>query len=155
MPWTLGAVVHDPAVRKLCPKRYPGHPKGCPNYGKRRTCPPHAPLFMDIQDIEWPTFVIWNRFDFGAHVWRMRVKHPKWSERQLACCLYWQGTARKKLNEEIEKFKRSHANYTVTRCPEAMGVNVTETMKHLGIVLEWPPERYAYQVAIGFVRVSG
>jgi len=32
--------------------------------------------------------------------------------------------------------------------PEAMGVNVTETMKRVGIELEWPPVNVAYQIAL-------
>jgi len=31
---------------------------------------------------------------------------------------------------------------------EANGVNVTATMKKIGIELEWPPREYAYQVAV-------
>jgi hypothetical protein len=86
----------------------------------------------------------------------MQTRHPDWSDRQLACCLYWQGTARKALNRVIERFKRqARLAYEVTRCPEAMGVNVTATMKGLGILLEWPPKNYAYQVAVGFVRADG
>lgn len=152
MPWDFVALVHDPEVRKLCPRRYPGHPKGCPNYGKKAGCPPQAPLLLDINEPSWRTAVIWNRFEFGEHVERMRSKHPDWSERQLECCLYWQGTARKALKEQIKHFKRSYPFYEITRCPEAMGVDVTATMKRAGIKLEWPPERYAYQVAVGFVR---
>lgn len=33
-----------------------------------------------------------------------------------------------------------------------MGINVTETMKELGITLEWPPQKWTYQVAIAGVR---
>lgn len=110
MPWNMVDVVYEPSVRELCPKRYPNHAKGCPNYGKKASCPPRAPLFVDIYDPSHMTFVIWNQFDFGAHVARMKAKHPEWSERQLACCLYWQGTARKVLAIEIEGFK---ATYTL------------------------------------------
>ena len=34
------------SVRSLCSKEYPNHPHGCPNFGKRDTCPPKA-LFWD------------------------------------------------------------------------------------------------------------
>lgn len=107
---------------------------------------------MKICDFARPFAIIWNRFDFGAHVARMKEKHPGWSERQLACCLYWQGTARKTLGVEIAEFEREYPSYEVTCCPEGLGVNVTATMKSLGIELEWLPEQYAYQVAVGFVR---
>jgi hypothetical protein len=79
----------------------------------------------------------------------MKRKHPNWTDRQLYCCLYWQGTARKNLKNEITKFKKSFSNHIVTTCPEAMGVNITEVMKdNADIELEWPPISISYQVAI-------
>ena len=41
----------------------------------------------------------------------------------------------------------------VLYCPEAMGVNVTETMKNVGIILEWPPETVTYQIVIAGSRL--
>jgi hypothetical protein len=82
----------------------------------------------------------------------MRRKHPEWSWRQLSCCLYWQGGARKRLREEVEKLLRRlgapDERVVVVRCPEACGVNVTETMRRAGVDLEWPPVIIAYQVAL-------
>ncbi len=151
MGWRFCDVVIRPEVRSLCARRYPGHPHGCPNHGKRATCPPQAPLFADICDPGYPTALIWNRFEFGAHVERMRRKHPEWSKRQLACCLYWQGGARKALEERIRTFATRYPTWTVTRCPEAMGVDVTASMARIGIALEWPPESCTYQVAVAFM----
>ncbi len=78
----------------------------------------------------------------------MRAKHPKWSKRQVECCLYWQGTARKTLREKINAFVWKHPHYSIISCPEGAGVNVTETMKRAGIELEWPPVNYTYQIVI-------
>lgn len=147
-------VAVDLSVRKRCTRRYPGHPRGCPNYGKHPRCPPRAPLITDEINPHFPVFVIWNRFDFGAHVERMRERHPEWSERQLANCLYWQGTARKQLRKGLEEFNSKYPGYTVATTPEAMGVNVTETMKRAGVELEWPPVRYAYQVAVAYLKAD-
>ena len=36
-----------PAV-SLCLQPYPGHPRGCPNVGRRAECPPKAKPFWDI-----------------------------------------------------------------------------------------------------------
>jgi predicted metal-binding protein len=142
--------VMDIRVRDLCTKPYAGHPKGCPNYNKKETCPPRAPLLTDWLEFDYPIFAIWNRFPIFKHVLNLKKKHPNWSERQLHCCLYWQGTARKQLQRIITQFKHAnpHQIYAITTCPEAMGVNVTETMKRIGIELEWPPRRYAYQIAL-------
>lgn len=146
---TVVEPVIDNSVRRLCVKEYRGHPKGCPNFGKRPTCPPQAPLLWKVLDLDKPVFCIWNRFDFGTHVDKMREMHPDWSQHQLRNCLYWQGTARKQLRGRIAKLvKLLDFDPVVLTCPEACGVNVTETVRSLGLELEWPPEEYAYQVAL-------
>lgn len=136
-------------IHSLCVRPYPNHKKGCPNYGRKKGCPPGVPMFDSFYDLSRPIYAIYNIFDFKGHVDRMRAKHPDWSKRQLECCLYWQGTARKKLKERIEIFKRlAGERYVVNAVPEAMGVNVTETMKRVGVELEWPPINVAHQVAM-------
>jgi predicted metal-binding protein len=150
MPFQLITPIIQPEVRNLCVKPYPGHPKGCPNFNKNCWCPPTVELFQEVADLTKPIYVIWNEFDFGEHCAKMRLKHPNWSQRQVECCLYWQGTARKQLSKEIDKFKEEYKADFITRCPEAMGINVTETMKSIGILLEWPPVSKTYQVAIAY-----
>jgi predicted metal-binding protein len=146
--------VVDPAVRRLCYKAYPNHPKGCPNFDKKDGCPPGAPDIRDTLDFEKPIYAVWNKFPFGDHVRKMLACHPDWSHRQLECCLYWQGTARKQLREHINTALAELGPATVVKTPEAQGVNVTETMKKIGIELEWPPKEWAYQVAlIGTPRI--
>lgn len=152
--WIVSPVV-DPSVRSLCTRPYEGHPRGCPNWGKRSTCPPDAPLLPDLLDLSKPVYCICNVFDLGHHVAEMQHKHPEWSVRQLRCCLYWQGRARRELKSEIERFHRDHRELIIVMCPEACGVNVTETMKRVGIQLEWPPISKTYQVAlVGTRRVT-
>lgn len=141
-------LVIEHSVRNLCVKPYPGHKHGCPNFGKRVICPPNAPLIEDILDLTKPTYIIFNKFDLGAHIHNMQIKHPDWSYRQLVCCLYWQGTARKQLKEKVKQALKESPGLYVLYCPEACGVNITATMKNLGIDLEWPPKQYTYQVAI-------
>jgi hypothetical protein len=144
----------DYEVRNLCFRSYPGHPKGCPNFGKRPSCPPKAPILSMVMDLDQPVYAIWNVFDFGRHTQRMNVVHPGWSRRQLECCLYWQGTARKQLQAEINQFlSEMDGLWTVIKCPEALGVNVTETMKSIGEHLEWPPVTKTYQVALAGIII--
>lgn len=133
--------VITPRVRKLCTKPYPHHPKGCPNYGKRDTCPPACKMFDKVFHWDRDIWALWVEMDFGTHVSRMRALHPEWSRRQLECCLYWQGSARAYLRKMTDEWVAGHipGNYLVTECPEAMGVNVTETMRSIGVTLEWPP----------------
>lgn len=151
MPWSSVSVCMLPmGPGELCQRRYHGHPRGCPNYQKRATCPPKAGVWSSAYLCSRRWFAIWNAFDFGAHVERMRVAHPAWSERQLANCLYWQGGARKKLREEVARFLRDIAGLrpAVEYVPEAHGVDVTATMLTANVRLEWPPQTVAYQVAL-------
>lgn len=140
--------VVDHSVRGLCVKSYPGHTKGCPNYRRKEGCPPDAPFFEDVYDLTKPVFAIINRFDLAEHRERMQLSNPSWSRRQLDCCLYWQPKARKHLMVGIRQFLKEHLDYHVTTCPEAMGIEITKTLAPSGIILEWPPDKYVYQVAL-------
>lgn len=148
-------IVIDYSVRELCPRPYPNHPKGCPNFGKRPMCPPSSFFLEDVYDLSSGFWVVWINFDFAFHRRNMRRKHPNWSQRQIDCCLYWQGTANKMLREEVAEvayYLEGRGDWLVTFCPEAMGVNVTATMKKLDVKLEWPPKTVVYKVAIFGVR---
>jgi len=148
--------VIDNTMRSLCVAPYPDHAHGCPNFNKKRGCPPSAPLLKDLilLDIRQHIYAIYNVFDFKTHCDKMREKHPDWSRRQIECCLYWQGTARKHLKKKIEAFLWKHPHYIHIECPEAAGVNLTETMRDAGITLEWPPVNYAYQIALAGIPVE-
>lgn len=121
--------VIDYSVRGLCRRPYPWHPKGCPNFNYKKGCPPKALALGEVFDLCQPVFVIYNVFDFKTHVRKMKRILPGWSQAQLTCCIYWQGTARKQLDERIADFLVEHPDYRVTKLPEAMGVNITATMK--------------------------
>ena len=60
------------AVRDMCKMPYAGHPAGCPNFGRKRTCPPQAPLFEDIFDLTQPVYVIIYSFDMAIHRSKLR-----------------------------------------------------------------------------------
>jgi predicted metal-binding protein len=144
---------HD--VRQLCVKPYYNHPHGCPNYGKKATCPPHVPLYDEIYDISAPTFVIYNIFDLRAHIDKMRINNPTWNDRQLRICLYWEPKARKQLEEIIQDFRNIYDpchEYGVERCPEGMGVDLVATMASIGITLKFPPDDIAYQIAVAAIK---
>lgn len=136
------------SVRGLCAKPYEGHPKGCPNFRSRETCPPTAPFFGDAFDLSKPVYAITETFNLAAHVLSMKRKHPDWSDRQARCCLYWQGGVRKALNDSVNRFLQHHPGLICTDCPEAMGVDVTATMAAVGVQLEWPPESYVTKIAL-------
>lgn len=150
----LVELVLDVGVRELCWWAYPNHPRGCPNYGRRDGCPPAAPLIGDVLDLTEDVWAIWIEFDLAAHRERMLVKHPQWSKQQTDCCLYWQGRANAELHRRVVNFCISEVLFEPVRpwtalyCPEAMGVNVTETMRNVGVELEWPPENIVRKIAI-------
>ena len=148
MPFALITPVISRQMRALCVKPYAGHAKGCPKFGKCDSCPPAIRFFEKYFDLGQPLYAVWNVFPFGEHVERMRAKHPAWSPRQLACVYYWQNGARRQLEREIEEFLLTHPGLVVTRCPEARGQNVTETLAAAGVQLEWPPTNFALQVAV-------
>lgn len=147
-------LVLDCGVRDLCRQAYPNRPRGCPNYGKRDACPPQAPLIGDVLDLSEGVWAVWVEFDLAAHRERMQEKHPNWSRRQLDCCLYWQGGVKTQLRHEVTSLctmmclSYPETKWTALYIPEAMGVNVTETMRGIGVELEWPPERIVRKVAI-------
>jgi hypothetical protein len=138
----------DNTFRNFCKLPYPNHKRGCPNYGVRKTCPPNARYLHEILDLARPVYVVFNIFDFGNHVAKMKSRHPQWSDRQTANCLYWQGTARKQLKEKVREFLKDRRGLLPVYCPEACGVNVTATMAEIGEILEWPPKTKTYQVAL-------
>jgi hypothetical protein len=126
----------------LCRLPYPDHPKGCPNV---RRC---ATVARRLDTFTRPHYtLIWTEFDLAAHVERMRAKHPRWSDRQCRCVLYWQGTARKALREACEPWRE--AGWSIIYCPEIHGVDVTATMLRCADVhLEWPVQHIARTVAL-------
>ena len=152
MDWQLvNPVLLSHAPGSLCCLEYPNHPYGCPNYGKKVGCPPMAKPLRMLIDLS-PVYIVWNVFPFGRHIQKMKSGHPKWSERQVRCCLYWQGTARKQLRVKVNKFLLVHPDMCIVWCPEASGVNVTQTMATINNILEWPPENITYQVVLAGKR---
>lgn len=144
-------VVIDYGVRALCATPYPGHRHGCPKFNAGHPdCPPDAPLIQNFFDMTSQFYVVVNNFNLKQHMDNLSKNHPHWTDRQLRCCLYWQKSARKQLAEKVrevlslDRFK----GFVAVNCPEAMGVNVTETLQRSGIKLEWPPVHFARQVAL-------
>ena len=150
MPYAQATPVIDYSLRSLCARPYEGHPRGCPNHNHSPRCPPLAPRLHEVYDMSGSFWVVYSIFPLGEHVERMRAAHPDWSSRQLACVLYWQGTARRRLRGEVERFRAAHpeAEWLVETTPEAMGCDVTATMRSIGVALAWPPKNVVYHVAL-------
>ena len=119
-----------------CKLPYPGHPKGCPNYGKRQDCPPNTPFVLDLLDESKKMYLVYSEFNLDNHVEKMRFKFPTWSERQLRNVLYWQPTSKKQLRERCTiACEIFGCRYVLTK-GEAYGVNFYATAFHSGLKLE-------------------
>lgn len=135
--------------QKFCCLPYQGHPKGCPNYGKKKGCPPNSHKVDEILDFKKDIFLIYTEFKIGEYAEKIRKIHPNWSNRQIYCCLYWQRRARKFQREEEQKCKKEKDINLLLTCPEANGVNVNLLMNRIGVKLEWPPRKITRLVSLG------
>ena len=144
--WIHDKLVIDYRAREWCKLPYPNHPKGCPNYGNRESCPPRAPLIENFFDLKRPILAVFCGFKLNEHVERMRILHPDWSERQLKCVLYWQRSVNKRLRGLCKLYSYTYAGSIYTLCPEAMGLNVIKTMKRVGLPIHSRPEDIVFKV---------
>lgn len=150
-----GSLVVQDLARKWCLLPYPGHPKGCPNYGVKDICPPNVRMVHDAFDLTFPHWFVIYKFDLAAHALEMGRRHPEWSDRQCRCCLYWQGTVRHNLMEEASAFAATVERSGITLCPEAMGVNVFRTCHRHRVMIRKNPRDIVYKVAlVGRKRTS-
>jgi hypothetical protein len=121
-----------------------------------------APLFEDVFDTSQNIWALWAEYDIAYHRERQRERHPGWSERALVNPRHWQGTVRKFLREKAQQLLeiaagcqprlRDSQGFFYTTCPEAMGVNVTATMKNVGVRLEWPPKEITRLIYLAGVK---
>lgn len=133
--------VIDNRVFDYCRMPYNENRKGCPNYGISEKCPPKAGRYDENYRIDSPIYAIIGNYNLEEHVEKMKLLHPDWSERQLRCVLYWQGSARKQLWNEANKWLDDHPEYEATQCPEGQGVNVIRTLSAVGVRLIFPPKK--------------
>ena len=144
----LSKIVYINDVSSLCAKPYAGHPKGCPNFGKRPTCPPNLAPLDAVIDVRQPVWVIGAKFNMAKHSMSMKIKHPSWSERQCECCLYWQGHV-------VSVLKKACAGYEVVLyVPEAYSVDISATVIGYGIKLQWPPKDYVWKIAFAGFKTT-
>lgn len=134
--YKIDRLVINNSVGDWCLLPYPGHKKGCPNYGKADRCPPQSPMVGDHFDLSKPLWFIHSEFDLSGHEERMKDKHPEWSKRQCRCVLYWQPKSRKQLKQRVKEAKPLLGFNEVATTPEAMGINVYATARLAGLTLE-------------------
>jgi len=140
-------VLNKLAMGPWCKLPYPNHPKGCPNFNKKKSCPPNSKFFKAL--VEPPYFLVIQPFDIGAHIRNMKERHPEWSERQCRNLLYWQKGVVKRLKEKAEIFmKYRNEDLMLLEVPEANGVDLFKTCEKVNIFLERNPKNIVRKIMI-------
>jgi len=134
----------------LCLARSNSFRNGCPNYGNKKGCPPRN-LFNEDYNLNEPLYLISTDLELTEHTNRIRSAHPDWTEKAVYNSRYWQATARKLHEIEIQQFLKQHVGYVIERSPEGSGIDVDGLCKQIGIVLEWPPRTLSRTVSIGAI----
>lgn len=141
-------IIVKKGFQNLCLHSYHNHPKGCPNYGKKKGCPPCS-LVDRVLDFCKPIYVIYIEYNLAGHAKKMRKVFPNGTDYQIYCCLYWQPTTRKILRTEEKRAMEKYGLPKIETAPEGHGVNVTALMKRIGVKLEWPPRKIVRLVSLG------
>lgn len=134
--YPVARLVTSPNVGKWCRLPYPGHPRGCPNFGKKPHCPPNVIPIDRFIDISLPMYLVRAQFNLRSHAERMKSMHPGWTNRQCRSVLYWQNSVRAKLRDKVRTAMSDLSCDAVTFCPEGMGLNVFVTARLAGLRLD-------------------
>jgi predicted metal-binding protein len=172
VPWkeiTRDQILFDPVIQTLC-----NNPKfKCPNYGHNWACPPHAPyLEKDIMTHN-KFYLIYCRIDMNRQI---QDKKTDWeglnSYKYLRNCIekeiekflelqnisinnvsiLWDGhcNACEKeglncaIDEELPCRFPDRKRYSM----EAVGINVTETVRNVDLEIEWPPKNHLFRFSL-------
>lgn len=136
--------------RSMCIKPYKNRLNGCPNFGKLSTRPPNIPCMYDqIFDIS-DVYAVVTKFDLMTFFQNRRNKRPDLAEGQIKNLRIWQPITIKENDYAIAEFYKENpnlSNYISTRLLECMGVDVINTMKNVGLDIEFPVTDYVYRIA--------
>ena len=166
MPWieiTKKDIVFDPKVQTYCNKP---HFK-CPNYGHSWACPPKAPYLEEkIKQFE-RFFLIYikhnidkeKKKDFRQYEFMRENIEEEISNfiqnntiEYNAIQILWDGHCRicekegKRctIDEQIPCRYPDEIRYSM----EAIGINVTETVRKIELEIEWPPTNYIFRFGL-------
>lgn len=127
-----------------CKLPYPGHPNGCPNYRKKRDCPPNTPFIFDI--LEEPFWLVGIRFDI-KNKGKPIENYSSFSEEN--CCCFPPGQNENIFRQEIQKTLGKESDIQILYKPEAYGVDVFKTCKDNDLDLEFfPPKKYLWKIVV-------
>lgn len=134
-------------IYELCTQHYYHNGRsntGCPNFGNV-DCPPNIEHISEAFR-EDSMHLLTVEFPFQEYIDIKKEKHPKWGNRALINQRHWQGHLKSILDRYWERMRDRYPNHVVIRNPEAMGVNIEETMKKLGIKLQWCEQNEKHEI---------
>jgi predicted metal-binding protein len=160
-------VTNNKDIHTSCRKPFKGNPDGCPNYGKTWNCPPYTPeladtknkirnrehhfLLIGIEDINTA-----NKTDvkgkYGKIVENMNQKIREIREKDPDSLCFHGPSCRYCIEEEI-----AECNCPSEPCrfptvwtypPEAVGIDVFQTMLNAGIKMQKNPTDVVYRVGL-------
>jgi hypothetical protein len=137
-----GEVIH------LCKQHYYHNGNantGCPNYGEKEGCPPEVLHIKEAYDMN-SIHLLTIQFPFEEYIDIKREINPTWTNRALINQRHWQGHLKSLLNTFWEDIEDRYPEHNVIKNPEAMGVNLEETMKKLGIQLQWCEQNEKHEI---------
>ncbi len=137
--------------RGLCVKKYHNHRRGCLKYGEKEICPPKIPMYDQVFDMSKDIYLIDTPFRIGDHYRKRRELQPTWTEYEIKNSRHWQNGVISQHEAEIEKFYNIYGREYIAITPEALGVDVTATLKEVGIYLEWPPEEITHRISFAAI----
>lgn len=130
-------VTHDlDMTLNLCTQPYFNHNNGCPNFGVRDDCPPNVKHISEEFEMD-SIHILLLEFPLNDYYLQKKVIHPDWTNSALINPRHWQSYVRARMNREWENVKEDYSGYEMIRNPEGQGVNVEETLKLVGIEMDW------------------
>jgi predicted metal-binding protein len=163
MPWieiSKENIIFDPKVRTYC---YNPNFK-CPNYGNSWACPPKAP-YLEKQIILYTRFfLIYIKQDIDMNKkevfesMRDRLEEEitnfikEHSRNYKQVQILWDGYCRlcEKEGKKCTIKSKLPCRYPdeIRYSMEAIGINVTETVRRVELDIEWPPKNHIYRVGL-------
>jgi predicted metal-binding protein len=131
-------MVIDHGVREKCALPYPGHPEGCPQYGKSEECPPLAPLVEDFIDLTKSHYFIIAEFTDISEDYQYIDQKESLQEKR-----------RNRLLQDImNRLQQVFPGTRYTVRPSALGIDVHDTVKALDIFMDPHPKKSQKRVVL-------
>ncbi len=148
---------------KWCRKPYAGYPNGCPNYGKRDSCPPKAACARKLVETYQHFYLVYAWFRIAEFAVRRQARFPKWTTKQLRNPRHWQAQLKRMLREYIANLGigilglhsvvlGTGSGFWGAPSMEGACINVFPTLRKAGIAHQVNPSSHITLVALIMTR---